>query len=132
MNDTPVKDAGQVPVNQPAALTSLTPLLRYRIQEANGQTHVGYFLPDPTPGAGGKLKLIARTQHPTRVIADARIVRRARSVCMRAKKPWLQYVFTSDTGAFQAFEDEATAIEAAGKSELPCVLYRVDGTWEAL
>jgi hypothetical protein len=107
-------------------------MLRYRIQEANGQTHVGYFLPDPQSKPAGQLKLIARTQHPTRAIADARIIRRARSVCMRAKKPWLQYVFTSDTGAFQAFEDEAVAIEAATKSELPCVLYSVDGTWRHL
>jgi hypothetical protein len=116
--------------NQPASLTSLTPMLRYRIQEAHGQHHVGYFLPDPK--ARGKLKMVARTQHRSRNVADARIIRRARSVCMRAKKPWLQYVFTSDTGAFQAFEDEAVAIEAATKSELPCVLYSVDGTWRHL
>lgn len=129
MTDTRVTDAAQVPTNQPAALTSLTPMLRYRIQEANGQCHVGYFLTDPKDRT---LKLVARTQHNTRVIADARIVKRAQSVAQRAGKPWLQFVFTSDTGAFQAFEDEATAIEAAAKSELPCILYRADGTWEAL
>lgn len=120
------------PVNQPAALTSLTPLLRYRVQEANGQVHVGYFLPDPESKPAGALKLIARTQHNNRVVADARIVSRALAAAKKAGKPWLQFVFTQDTGAFQAFETEAVAIEAATKSELPCVLYRADGTWEAL
>ena len=82
-------------------------MLRYRIQEANGQVHVGYFLPDPNSKPVGQLKLVARTQHRNRWVADSRIIRRARSVCMRAGKPWIQFVFTSDTGAFQAFEDEA-------------------------
>lgn len=119
-----------IPINQPAALTSLTPLMRYRVQEANGQTHVGYFLPNPENH--GKLKLVARTQHRNRIIADDRIVKRAMVASHKAGKPWIQFIFTADTGAFQAFEDEATAIEAATKSELPCVLYRPDGTWDAL
>lgn len=118
------------PVNQPAALTSLTPMLRYRVQEANGQVHVGYFLPDPKNHQ--KPKLVARTQHRNRFIADDRIVKRAVAAAAKAKKPWIQFVFTQDTGAFQAFETEADAIEAAQKSELPCVLYRPDGTWDAL
>lgn len=119
-----------IPVNQPAALTSLTPMLRYRVQEGNGQTHVGYFLPDPKNH--NKLRIVARTQHNNRVIADDRIVKRAVAASVKGGKSWIQFVFTNDTGAFQAFETEADAIEAATKSELPCVLYRPDGTWDAL
>lgn len=119
-----------IPINQPAALTSLTPMLRYRVQEANGQWHVGYFLPDPK--AKGALKLVARTQHPKRNYADDRIVKRALAAAVKAKKPWIQFVFTQDTGAFQAFETEAVALETAAASQLPCVIYRPDGTWEAV
>lgn len=119
-------------VNQPAALTSLTPLLRYRYQEANGQVHVGYFLPDPKAKTTAVLKLVARTQHRNRVVADGHLVNRTRTTARTSGKFWLQLVFTSDTGAFQAFETEADATAAATKSELPCVLYRPDGTWDAL
>ena len=80
MTDTRVTDAAQVPTNQPAALTSLTPMLRYRIQEAHGQCRVGYFLTDPKDRT---LKLVARTQHNTRVIADARASSSGRTVGRR-------------------------------------------------
>jgi len=119
-----------IPINQPAAISAATPMLRYRVQEANGQVHVGYFLPDPDKR--GTVKLVARTQHNNRGIADDRIVKRALAAAKKGGKPWVQYVFTQDTGAFQAFETEAAAIDAATKSELPCVLYRPNGTWDAL
>jgi hypothetical protein len=119
-----------IPINKPAGLTSLTPMLRYRVQEANGQVHVGYFLPDPKDH--GKLKIVARTQHRNRVVADGHMVNRALTTAGKMGKPWLQLVFTNETGAYQAYDTEAAAIEAAAKSELPCVLYRPDGTWDAL
>lgn len=110
--------------------TPLAALLRYRIQEHLGQVYVGYFLPDPRKN--GKLQLIAKTQHRSRYVAEGHMQTRALTTCKKQKVYLVQMVYSNETGAFGFWQTDADARKGAELSEHACILYRPDGTWQAL
>lgn len=113
----------------PPGTPQLAPPMHYRIQAARGQVHVGYFLPDP---ASRELRLVARTQHPNRKVADGKMVNRCRATA-KTGVTVVQYPHTPDTGHIvfypteQAARDAIVAAYADSQGKVNGVMYTPSG-----
>lgn len=90
----------------------------YQMIEKHGQTHVGYFVVNPTTR---KLTVIKREQWRNREVAEVRFNKRCQFTANVGQRYIVRYVVTADQGQVESYGTEQEARDSMTASMAPAV-----------